>query len=184
MTMSVTTRLYTAEDLAALGDDSHFELIRGELREKVAAKLRHGKVVGRFHTFLGMYSLNVLPGEVINGETGFHLEADPDSVIMPDVSFIRRDRMPGDDALDSFARVAPDAVVEVRSPSNTRRDIKMKIVIYLGAGVRLVLVADALTKEIEAHGADGSVRVYRVGDDLDGGDVLPGFLVPVAAFFD
>lgn len=182
--MSVTTRLSTAEDLAALGDDSHFELIRGELREKVPAKLRHGKVIGRFHTYFGIYSLNVLPGEVINGETGLHLEDDPDSVVMPDVSFIRRDRMPPDDALDSFSRVAPDVAVEVRSPSNTRREIDVKIVIYLGAGVRLVLVAEADTKEIEANRADGSVRVYRVGEDLDGGDVLPGFGVPVAAFFD
>jgi Uma2 family endonuclease len=182
--MSVTTKLFTADDLAAMGDDSHYELIRGELREKVATKLRHGKVAGRFHTHLGVYSLTVLPGEVIHGETGYHLEDNPDSVVMPDVSFIRRDRMPADDALDSFARVAPDVAVEVRSPSNTQREIEVKIVIYLAAGVRLVLVADPETKEIEAHLPDGSVRVYGVGEDLDGGDVLPGFRVPVAAFFD
>jgi Uma2 family endonuclease len=182
--MSVTTRLSTAEDLAAPGDDSHFELIRGELRERLATKLLHGKVAGRFHTYLGVYSLEVLPGEVIHGETGYHLEDDPDSVVTPDVSFIRRERMPPDDALDSFSRVAPDVAVEVRSPSNTQRDIEEKIVIYLGAGVRLVLVAYPDTKEIEAHRTDGSVRTYRVGEVLDGGDVLPGFRVPVAAFFD
>jgi hypothetical protein len=50
--------------------------------------------------------------------------------------------------------------------------------------VRLVLVADSISKTIAAHTADGRVRVYRVGDNLDGEDVLPGFLVPVAKFFE
>ncbi len=182
--MSVTTRLFTAEDLAALGDDSHFELIRGELRQKVATRLRHGKVGGRFHTHLGVYSLNVLPGEVIHGETGFRLEDDPDSVVMPDVSFIRRERMPPDSELDRFARVAPDVALEVLSPSNTRPEIEEKLAIYRAAGVALIWVADPVKKTIEAHSPAGLVRVYRIGDDLDGGDVLPGFLVPVTAFFD
>jgi Uma2 family endonuclease len=182
--MSVTTKLFTAEDLAAMGDDSHFELIRGELREQVATKLRHGKVSGRFHSYLGMYSITVLPGEVIHGETGFHLEDDPDSVLMPDLSFIRRERMPPDAELDSFARVVPDAALEVLSPSNTRRVIETKLAIYLTAGVRLVWIADPVAKTIEAYTPAGFHRVYRVGDDLDGGDVLPGFRVPVAAFFD
>jgi Uma2 family endonuclease len=182
--MSATTKLYTAEDLAALGDDSHLELIRGELREKVATKLRHGKVGGLFHSYFGVYAISSGLGYVIHGETGFHLEDDPDSVLMPDVSFIRRDRMPPDAELDSFARVVPDALVEVLSPSNRRPEVDTKVEIYRGAGVPLILVADPETKTIEAHSPAGLIRVYRIGDDLDGGDVLPGFRVPVAAFFD
>jgi Uma2 family endonuclease len=182
--MSVTTRLFTAEDLAALGDDSHVELVRGELRQKVATKLRHGKVGGRFQTHLGIYALNVLPGEVIHGETGFLLEDDPDSVVMPDVTFIRRDRMPPDSELDRFAPVAPDVALEVLSPSNTRQEIDEKLAIFRAAGAALIWIADPVTKTIGAYSPAGLLRVYGLGDDLDGGDVLPGFLVPVAAFFD
>ena len=181
--MSVTTKPFTAADLAAMGDDSHVELIRGELRQKVATKLRHGKVGGRFHTYLGIYSVNVLPGEVIHGETGYHLEDDPDSVVMPDVSFIRLDRMPPDSELDRFARIAPDVALEVLSPSNSRREIEEKLAIYRTAGVALIWVADPIAKTIEAYSPAGFIRIYHAGDDLDGGDVLPGFLVPVAAFF-
>lgn len=182
--MSVKTKLFTAEDLAAMGDDSHLELIRGELRQKVATKLRHGKVCGRFHTYLGSYSLNVLPGEVIHGETGYHLEDDPDSVVMPDVSFIGRERMPSDSELDRFARIAPDLALEVLFPSNTRREIDEKLAIYSTAGVALVWVADPSKKTIEAYSPAGLIRVYGIGEELDGGNVLPGFLVPVSAFFD
>jgi Uma2 family endonuclease len=182
--MSTITRLMTAEDLAAMGDDSHCELIRGELREVAAAKLRHGIVGGRFSSYLGLYSITTLPGEVIHSETGYHLEDDPDSVVMPDASFIRRERVPPEADWDAFARVVPDGVVEVQSPPNTRRRINEKLAIYLAAGVRLVWIADPRRKTIEAHTPGGRQRVYRVGEDLDGGDVLPGFRVPVAAFFE
>jgi Uma2 family endonuclease len=157
--MSIATRLYTAEDLAAMGDDSHFELIRGELHEKVATKLQHGKIAGRFSTYLGIYSVTTLPGEVIHAETGYHLDDDPDSVVMPDASFIRRDRMPPDSEHDAFARVVPDVVLGVNSPSNTRRDIEKKIAVYRDAGVPLTLVADPPTKTIEAYSPEGLVRV-------------------------
>ena len=157
--MSVTTKRFTAEDLTAMGDDSHLELIRGELRQKVATKLRHGKVGGRFHTYLGIYSVNVLPGEVIHGETGYQLEDDPDSVVIPDVSFIRRERMPSDAELDRFARIAPDVALEVLSPSNTRRETEEKLAIYRAAGVALVWVADPSQKTIEAYSPDTSRHV-------------------------
>src|SRR5262249_32074428 len=182
--MSVSTRLHTAEDLAALGDDSHFELIRGELREKVATKLRHGKVGGLFHSYFGAYAISSGLGYVIHGETGCQLEDGPESVLMPDVSSPRRERMPPDAELDSFARVVPDALVEVLSPSNRLPEVDVKIEIYRTAGVPLILVADPETKSIEAHSPAGLTRVYRAGEDLDGGDVLPGFRVPVAPFFD
>jgi hypothetical protein len=36
---------------------------------------------------------------------------------------------------------------------------------------------------IAALTPDGNIRVFHSGDILDGGDVLPGFAVPVDDFF-
>jgi Uma2 family endonuclease len=84
-----------------------------------------------------------------------------------------------------YVRVPPDAVVEVLSPSNTsaEAEIEEKVLIYLRAGVRLVLVANPSHKTISVRTPGGSERILGIGDDLDGGDALPGFLVPVARFF-
>jgi Uma2 family endonuclease len=181
--MSITTKPVTIEDYEALDEDAHFELIRGELYEVAATKYVQILVSGRFAECLVRYSDAAMPGEVLVGEGGFALEDDPDSLIIPDVAFIREERLPPKEMRQDWTRVPPDAVVEVKSPSNTRQEIERKLAVYLAAGVRLVWVADTDQETIAAYAPDGSSRVYRVGEELDGGDVLPGFRVPVAELF-
>jgi Uma2 family endonuclease len=141
---------------------------------------------GRFAKEFGLYSVTTLPGEVFTAEAGFFAEHDPDTVVAPDVFFIGKDRVPSQTELEAdYVRVPPDAVVEVLSPSNTsaEAEIEEKVLIYLRAGVRLVLVANPSHKTISVRTPGGSERILGIGDDLDGGDALPGFLVPVARFF-
>jgi Uma2 family endonuclease len=180
---ATTTKPVTIEDYEALGEDAPYELIRGVLYEVAATKYVHVLVAGRFAKYLLRYSDAAMPGEVLVGEGGFALESDPDSLIVPDVAFIREERLPPRRAGRDWIRIPPDVAVEVRSPSNTRREVERKVEIYLAAGVPLVLVADTDDETIAAYTQDGKVRIYRVGEDLDGGEVLPGFRVPVAAFF-
>ncbi|MEA2586473.1 MAG: hypothetical protein QOF33_4558 [Thermomicrobiales bacterium] len=182
--MSTTTRLVTAKELAAMGEDAPFELIRGELRRVSPTKGWHGRVSGRFAKEFGLHSVTILPGEVFTAEAGFFAEHDPDTVVAPDVFFIGKDRVPSQTELEAdYVRVPPDAVVEVLSPSNTSAEIEEKVLIYLRAGVRLVLVANPSHKTISVRTPGGSERILGIGDDLEGGDALPGFLVPVARLF-
>jgi len=182
--MSTTTKLVTAEELAAMGEDAPFELIRGELRRVSPTHGWHGLVSGHFAYEFGHYSATVLPGAVFTAEAGHFAEHDPDSVVAPDVFFMRRDRLPSEAELKSdYVRVPPDAVVEVRSPSNTRAEFEEKVLIYLGAGVRLVLVADPGSETIRVRTPEGRDETLGIDDILDGGDALPGFRVPVARFF-
>jgi Uma2 family endonuclease len=174
----------TIEDYEALGEEAPYELIRGELYEVAATKIIHMAVAGAFATWLGVYSVQTLPGRVLVGEGGFFLETNPDSLIIPDVAFIRAERFPLKRDRRDWARMPPDVAVEVKSPSNTRQEIARKVEVYLTSGVPLVWVADADLETISAHTAGGRVRVYRVGEELDGGDVLPGFRVSVATFFE
>ena len=54
---------------------------------------------------------------------------------------------------------------------------------YFRAGVRLVWYVDAKTKKTEVFSAPDQCTV--VGEDgvLEGGEVLPGFRLPLAEFF-
>jgi Uma2 family endonuclease len=174
----------TADQLMAMGEDAPFELIRGELRQVSPTDAGHWITCGLFAMEFTRYVDRGHPGLVLVGEGGFLASRDPDTVIAPDVAFIHAHRLRELGDRRKYSTVPPDAAVEALSPSNTRREIAEKVRLYLAGGVRLVLVADSISKTIAAHTADGRVRVFRVGDDLDGEDVLPGFLVPVAKFFE
>lgn len=54
---------------------------------------------------------------------------------------------------------------------------------YLAAGTRMVLVVHPRTQTVTAYRPDGSARVLRAGETIDGEDVVPGFSLPVRELF-
>jgi Uma2 family endonuclease len=177
-----TTKLMTSEELLAMGEDFHYELFRGELRPLMTTKPKHGRVAGHFVARLSVYGEFGETGVVYTAEVGFTLEREPDTVFAPDIAYFRSDRAPTGAEAERFTEIPPDVAIEVLSPSNTRPEMLERSDIFLAAGVRLVLIADPDRQIIEARDKDGA-RVFRMGDQLAGLDALPGFDVPVAAFF-
>ena len=55
---------------------------------------------------------------------------------------------------------------------------------YFAVGVRLVWYVDPVARTAEVFTAVESKVVLKAGDTLDGGDVLPGFSVTLAALFE
>ncbi|MBA3415656.1 MAG: Uma2 family endonuclease [Chloroflexia bacterium] len=178
--MATSVRL-TAADLAALPDDGwRYELIRGELQRMAPDNVDHGLYGDNIQFPLSRFVRQHRLGRVM-GNVGFTLESDPDTVLGPDVSFVRADRLPARGGC-AFPRIPPDLAVEVLSPSNSASEIGRKLAIYLAAGVRLVWVIDSETRTVAVHSPAG-VTLLGEGDTLDGGDVLPGFSIPVADLF-
>src|SRR5262249_49692616 len=103
------------------------------------------------------------------------------TVRSPDAAFVRRDRLPG--FTDRFVPLAPDLAVEVLSPSDRIADAMGKITMYLQAGVRLVWLVDPSARTVTIFRPDAALKLVGAGETLDGGDVLPGFSVPVAELF-
>ena len=72
------------------------------------------------------------------------------------------------------------------SEGNSRREIDRKRREYLAAGSRLVWVIDPRTRTAEVF-ADPSrpneMVLVRTEEELDGGDVLPGFRLRLADLF-
>lgn len=89
------------------------------------------------------------------------------SFVVPDVAFLRFDRLKAIAAKDrEQPPIAPDVVVEVRSKGEKAAFRNHKIAKYLACGSTLVLDANPKTRRIEAHAKDG-VRIYDIGGTFE-----------------
>ena len=115
-------------------------------------------------------------------ETGFLLARNPDTVLAPDISFVRTERLPTA-AAEGFFPGPPDLAVEVISPGDRRTEIAQKVRRWLGHGTRLVWVVDPVARTVAVHEPSGTVRLLGTEDRLTGGDVVRGFAVRVRELF-
>jgi Uma2 family endonuclease len=79
--------------------------------------------------------------------------------------------------------VVPDLAIEVISLSNTADQVDEKIEDYFHSNVRQVWVIYPGTGKVYIYDSPTTVRILQVGDDLDGGTLLPGFRLPLAVLF-
>jgi Uma2 family endonuclease len=179
----VATRLYTAADLATMGSDAPYELIDGELREVSPCFDDPSRIGVRISSPLFAFVEEHELGEVFGADGGFRLPGDRETVVAPDVAFLRIERIPPDHDFQSFFLGAPDLAVEVGSLSNTPEDVADKVQRYLSAGSRLVWVVWPLSQTVAVHRPGREPEILGIGDVLDGEDVLPGFRLPVRSIF-
>lgn len=185
-----TPVLMTAEEFLqydAQGKD--VELVRGRLVVRESPNLRHGHLAARIAYLLQahLYREREAQGWVstrgrLTVESGYILERGPDTVRGPDIAYTSRARHP-DTFPESYLELAPELVVEVRSPSNRRGDITAKLADYRRAGVPLVWVVSPRRETVVVSHLDGAEVLLTRSDTITGGDVLPGFSARVAEFF-
>ena len=102
----------------------------------------------------------------------------------PDVAFIRRRRLPdGKMPSGPTGPVQPDLAVEILSPGNTRREMSRKRREYFASGVRAVWIVDVENRSVAIYSDVERFTLLGEDDTLDGGDVVPGFKLPVAELF-
>lgn len=178
----VATRISVAEFEATCGDD-HVELIDGEVVPMAPASYQLGKLSMQIGILLGMHVMPRRLGDVLSAETGFVIFPDRETVLAPDVAFVRAGRAPQGEAKWHFARLAPDLAIEVNSPSDRPRDISAKVSLYQEAGVPLVWVVDPPTQTVTVLALGQEPVTLGINDELDGGVVLPEFRVAVSEIF-
>src|SRR5918993_5558175 len=179
----VATRPITIQEFERMALDGRWELIDGEPVEMTPSADESSSIGAMILGFLAQYVREHHLGRLYGADGGFVLFPDRPTVRVPDAAFVRADRAPQGEARKSFPRLAPDLVVEVLSPSDRASEVVAKLEMYQEAGVPLIWLVDpdAVTVTVIAVGM--STRVLRSGDTLDGGDVLPGFTVPVVEIF-
>ena len=88
--------------------------------------------------------------------------------------------MPRTDAWE----VVPNLAVEVVSASNSAEEILGKIREYFQVGVELVWVVYPTEEQIYVYESPTQLRILKKDQELAGGNVLPGFCLPIAVLFD
>ena len=181
--MATTTRLLTAEDLMRMPTDEPWELWEGELRKVPGAGIDASDLAHWIGVLLSLFVRPRRLGVVTGADGTFILERDPQTIVVPDVAFIRWARLPGGVKPRGYSPVPPDLAVEVISPSDEPGDIAKKRRLYRRAVVPLVWWVDPVRRTVAVYRDGHFVGEMGEGDELDGEPVLPGFRLPVAEIF-
>ncbi|HWE60535.1 MAG TPA: Uma2 family endonuclease [Chloroflexota bacterium] len=176
----------TERDLLTLPDDAwRYELVEGVLVRMPPSGRRASRIARRLAARLGDFVDAQSLGEVTVPDGGYTLA--PGTDLAPDVGFMRADRLPPLDspASDRLILGAPDLAVEVASPNQYKPEMRAKARLYLEAGTRLVWIIWPRHRRVDVwHPGDTLPSAMRkVGDSLDGEDVVPGFVYAVGDLF-
>lgn len=184
MSTQVQPRPVTADELLRMPDDGfRYELVAGELRRMTPAGGRHGRIAMKVGISLGHYVEQNQLGAVYAAETGFRLASNPDTVRAPDLAFVDQARAAAMSDPEGYLPGAPDLAVEVVSPGDTYAEVEEKVLEWLDAGTRMVIVVNPRRGAVTVYRSRDEIRVLSGDDVLDGGDVVPGWSVPVGRLF-
>jgi hypothetical protein len=113
------------------------------------------------------------------------VERDPDTVIAPSFAFVSNDRLAlmGDEVEDFYFPGPPDLAGEVTCESDAPGEAQARVERWLAAGTRMVLLVNATRRMVAVHQSGFGAVPLMESDVLEGGDVVPGWKLPVRDIF-
>ena len=171
-------------DLPLPNGVSGYEFVDGRPVPVMVASPIHGELIVKVAALLWHYvKQNDLPGKVWS-DAGFvlGLRRDRERMRGPDVSYIRAEKTEGMNPERLF-RGVPDLAIEIDLTSAKKPGGQQRVVDYLEAGVQMVWVIDPHSRTATVYHSDGSARLLRDAEALDGEDVVPGFVLRLAELF-
>lgn len=183
MRSSSAIRFVTADELLAMPDDGlRHELVDGEVRTTPPSGEEHGVVAAGILLSLGNHVGAHALGRVL-AKTGFRIGTNPDTVLAPDASFVRRERIEQTAIGKGYRAGAPDLVVEVVSPRDSFADVEAKVARWLTGGCRMVIVVNPARRAATIYRSHDDIVLLSEGDELDGGEVVPGWRLALRELF-
>jgi Uma2 family endonuclease len=157
------------EDYYDLPDDNlRYEILDGELEMSPSPNVAHQTVSGNLLVVLLSYVRSNALGRVFAAPIDVILAYT--TIVVPDLVFVSNERAPL--ITKRAIEGAPDLLVEILSPSSTRRDRHTKAALYARLGVTHYWILDPEARTLDefertdtgeyavvaAHGADATVR--------------------------
>jgi Uma2 family endonuclease len=176
----------TLDEFLRQYEGAYVEVIDGEVKEIPMPQPLHGEVCINVAIHLGGFIKQNGLGTVCGNDTFVMIKQEPLRVRGADTVFWSKAKVPSGTPRTGMITAPPDLCVEVVSPTNTWSEVFTKVGEYLGIGVAAVVVLDPNTTTISVYrGQPGqSQQILTTADELTLPDVLPGFAVPVARFFE
>jgi len=183
--MATVATLMTIEEYLALPETgTRTELVRGVVIELSRPGYEHGKICIEISFLITLFVKQSGSGRVIGNDSGIITHRDPDSLRGADVAYYSAVKANAIGVQKGYPNLAPDLVVEVRSPSDRWSEMVHKAGEYLAAGVLVVVLLDPDTRSAHVFEADRAPRAFGPQDTLTFPDLLGDFAVVVGRIFD
>ena len=141
----------------------------------IASRLDH-----RLGPFADDHGLGTVVTEML-----FVLDPEQNLRRRPDVAFVSAKQWPLNRELPESGdwEVVPDLAVEVVSPTDEFSEVVAKVREYFEYGVRRVWVILPEERQVYVYDSPTQVRILAEGETSSGGDLFPGFSLPLASLF-
>jgi len=168
----------TVKDLQKVQEqlpDYRIELVQGEIIVMNPSGYESDEVALEVGRQLANWVRPRKLGRVTGSGAGFTL---PNSdTRAPDVSFVQAERLRKSPR--SFAELAPDLMVEVKSPTDSLTKLREKIDEFLSLGTRVGILIHPEQRWVEIRRSEQEPMTLHDGDSLTVPDLLPGWAVKV-----
>jgi Uma2 family endonuclease len=126
---------------------------------------------------LGIWNKQTKLGKGFDSSTGFTLPNGAER--SPDVSWVRIERWNAltPEQQEKFAPICPDFVIELRSLSDSLKDLQEKMHEYIENGAQLGWLIDRKNKRVEIYRPNKDVEILENPTSLSGENILPGFVL-------
>jgi Uma2 family endonuclease len=181
---AVATLEPLAQTQRAPQDEALYEVVNGQRVELPPLSIYAAWVASRLQNRMGPHAEANGLGTVVT-EGLFIIDPGRDLRRRPDVAFVSAQKWPLDRELplEGDWEMIPDLAVEVVSPNDPFEKVLAKMREYFEYGVGQVWVVVPAEKQIYIYESPTQVQVRTSSEELDGGSLLPGFRLPVAALF-
>ena len=177
--------LMSAEEfLAHHGNEMGVELVKGRVVRYPMPGAKHGEVCVNAVLIFGQFIKSHGLGRAMSNDTFVRTNDEPATFRGADVCYISYAKLPKDQETPAGALLAPELVVEVKSPTDRIKTMSDKAYEYLDAGVAVVVLLFPETRSAAVFRPDSLPQPVATDAELTLPDVLPGFAVPVRAFFE
>jgi len=167
-----------------------YEIIDGEMMPSPAPTPAHQIIGANIFTPLNQYVKAKDLGVVLFAPVDIILRRDPLRTRQPDVLFIHKDNLPGTSLDDleglQLLEITPDLVIEVLSPSDTKKVLTGKLKDYQRIGVKECWLVSREIRSVEvlrlSAGKSERAGLYSLGETVCS-EAITGFRLAVDAIF-
>jgi Uma2 family endonuclease len=169
---------YRAADYWKLPEGEPVELLRGRLIVSPAPDTLHQTLSIMLSTFLFNISQRT-GGRALAAPTDVVL--DDHTILQPDALYVRRDRK---SIIRDRVYGPPDLLIEILSPSNSRRDRVDKLNLYAEYGVTEYWIVDPIERQFDfLVNRGGKFEIQPQHDDRYSSSILAEIEIDLAAFW-
>jgi Uma2 family endonuclease len=155
-------------------------LLRGRLVQQPYRTIRAGETASRLMVHLGNHVSAHEFGHVF-APCGFQLTWNPDTVLAPAIAFVRAD--PSEKLSDDYHQGPPDLAIELVCPSERPNHLDVKVSEWLAAACPMLVIVDPAQCSATVYRSGHDVVLLTGNDEIDGGDVVPGWTLPLRELF-